>query len=298
VTRLNWKLLTAFEAAARHRSFTRAADELNVQQPAISRRVAELEAELGIALLHRTRPHATLTQEGDVLFRAVAASAMQVSSALEQVRRRPDRRSFTVDTTIGFASCYLMKRLPGFQAANPDISVELRSRDQNAAFGREADVVVAFDRPDRLPGIGAQEIFRETLVAVARPDVAAAIGNDLAGLSQQSLLHLTQGIHSDDWHIFFAGTELVPRRPLAEHKFTSFIVYLQAALNGDGVALGWERLLQDHIDFGQLVPVTQRRVKTERGYFACLMERATANPSAEKFVKWLSGSASSAIGST
>ena len=69
---LNWKLLTAFEAAARHRSFTRAASELNVQQPAISRRVAELEADLGIELLQRTRPHATLTREGEALYRAIA----------------------------------------------------------------------------------------------------------------------------------------------------------------------------------------------------------------------------------
>ncbi len=85
-------------------------------------------------------------------------------------------------------------------------------------------------------------------------------------LSQQSLLHLTQGIHGDDWPSFFAGTGITPRPPASEHKFTSFTVYLQAALNGDGVALGWETPLQDHFDAGQLALVTNRSVETERGF--------------------------------
>ncbi len=286
----NWKLLTAFEAVARHRSFTRAASELNVQQPAISRRVAELEADLGIELLQRTRPHATLTREGEALYRAIAGGILQVSSAVEQVRRRPDRNTVTVNTTIGFASCYLMKRLPSFRAANPDISIELISRDQNDAYGADTDIVVVFDHPDRLPGFRNAEIFRETLVAVAQPDLAATVGDDLAALSDQTLLYLTRGIHGDDWLTFFAGTGLTPRAPTSEQKFTSFMVYLQAALNGDGIILGWETLLQDHFDLGQLTPVTERRIETPRGYFACLTERSKANPSAVEFLEWLSAS--------
>jgi len=287
---LNWTLLTAFEAAARHRNFTRAAEELNVQQPAISRRLAELEAELGVKLLNRTRPNATLTREGEVLFRAVAGGITQVRHAVEQVRWRPDRKTVTVDTTIGFASCYLMKRLPAFRAANPDVSIELISRDQNDAFAADAaEIVTVFDHPDRLPGVRQAEIFSETLVPVARPDVAKMIGNDLEMLARQNLLHLTMGIHGDDWHTFFAGTGLTPRLPASEHKFTSFMVYLQAALNGDGVILGWETLLQDHFDLGQLTTVTTRRISTPRGYFACLTGRSEANPSALRFFEWLSG---------
>jgi LysR family glycine cleavage system transcriptional activator len=286
---LNWKLLTAFEAVARHRNFSRAAGELNVQQPAISRRVAELEAELGVKLVDRTRPNATMTREGEVLFRAVAGGILQVRSAVEQVRRRPDRRIVTVDTTIGFASCYLMKRLPAFRAANPDISVELVSRDLNDTYRSDAaDIVIVFDHPDRLPGVQRAEIFSESLVAVARPDLAEAVGGNLDALHRQDLLFLTMGIHADDWQTYFAGTGIVPRSPASDHRFTSFMVYLQAALNGDGIILGWDTLLQDHFDIGQLAPVTTRRVRTERGYFACLTQRAQANHSAIRLFNWLS----------
>ena len=285
---LNWKLMTAFEAVARHRNFTRAAQEMNVQQPAISRRVAELEAELGVKLLLRTRPFATLTREGEVLYRAVSGSITQVRGAIEQVRQRQDKARLTVNTTIGFASCYLMKRLPEFRAMYPDISVELISRDQNSAYDTQSDVVIAFDHPDRLPGVRKTKIFQEIMVAVARPDVAASVRGDLEALARQTLLHLTLGIHAEDWNTFFEGTSIVPPHPAPEQKFTSFMVYLQAALNGDGVILGWETLLQDHFDLGQLAPITKRRVPTQRGYFGCLMPRAAERASAIKFLEWVS----------
>lgn len=284
---LNWKRLTAFEAVARHRNFTRAAQELNVQQPAISRRVAELEAELGVKLLNRTRPFATLTREGEVLYRAISGGITQVHSAIEQVRQHPDRARLTVNTTIGFASCYLIKRLPEFRAMHPDISIELISRDQNDAYDMESDIVIAFDNPDRLPGVRKALIFEESMVAVARPDVAASIGNDLKTLSEQSLLYLTMGLHTDDWTTFFDETGIVPSAPVSERKFTSFMVYLQAALNGDGVILGWETLLQDHFDLSLLEPITNRRIKTNRGYFGCLMPRAANRKSAVKFLDWV-----------
>jgi len=286
---LNWKLLTAFEAVARHRNFSRAAEELNVQQPAISRRLAALEADLGVPLVARTRPNATLTREGDVLFRALAGAFSQVRHAADQVRRQPGRKIVTVDATIGFTSCYLMRRLPTFRAANPDIEIELISRDQNDTFVAEsAEIVVVFDHPDRLPGMRQARIFSETMVPVAHPDVAVAGGDRLEALAAQKLLHLTMGIHGDDWQIFFEGTGLQPPPPASERKFTSFMVYLQAALNGDGIILGWETLLQDHFRLGQLAPVTARRVHTERGYFACLTARAKDNVAAMRFFDWLS----------
>ncbi|WP_305985684.1 LysR family transcriptional regulator [Roseibium sp. MMSF_3544] len=285
---LNWKLLTAFEAAARHRNFTRAAQELNVQQPAISRRVAALENQLGTRLLLRSRPRATLTPEGEILFRAISGGIFQVGNAIEQVRARPEQHVVTVNTTIGFASCYLMKRLPVFRAANSDVSIELVSRDQNDAYASEAsDIVIVFDHPERLPGTHHKRIFSETLVAAARPDVAAGAGGEPEDLMQQNLLHLTMGIHRNDWQTFLAGTGLTPAHPSSGSKFTSFTVYLQAALNGDGVMLGWETLLDDQFELGLLTPVTERRVSTDRGYFACLTARAQSNPSAASVFEWL-----------
>ncbi len=287
---LDWKLLTAFEAVARHRNFSRAAAELNVQQPAVSRRVAALEASLGITLLHRTRPHATLTPEGEILFRGLVDGFEQVRTALDQVRRHAQRNVVTVNTTIGFASCYLMKRLPAFRAAHPEISVELVSRDQNESYGVDnADLVIVFDAPDRLPGIRHARIFSEVLVAAARPGFVQDLPDDPTALADRPLLHLTSGLHGDDWRTFLAGTGIVANAPRSDLRFTSFMVYLHAALNGEGIMLGWETLLQDHFDLGQLVRITGRRVHTDRGYFVCMTARADTDRSARLFMDWLAG---------
>jgi len=286
---LNWKLLTAYEAVARHRNFTRAAGELNVQQPAISRRVAELEAELGVKLLVRTRPNAALTAEGEHLFRAISGGISQVTDAMDRIMAQPDRNVVVVNTTIGFASCYLMQHLAEFRLQHPDIAVELVSRDQNEAYrNTQADVLILFDEPNNLPTSQAARIFSERLIPVGNPDVFRPVGNDMEELARSGLLHLSAGVHAHDWDTYFKGTEVEPAAPTSEQKFTSFMVYLQAALNGDGIILGWGTLFQGLFDQGQLIPLTKRAVGTERGYFACLTDRAEKNPSAHTFWKWVS----------
>lgn len=289
MVKLDWKLLTAFEAVARHSNFSRAADELNVQQPAISRRVAELEASLGTKLLQRTRPNATLTKEGEILFKSVASSILQVDSAVDQITRARDRDIVKVNTTIGFASCFLMKRLSSFRSSFPDISIELVSRDQNDAYSElSADVVVVFDQSRNLPGIRHARIFPEIMIPMARPDIAETIGNSLAELSNQRLLFLTMGIHGDDWETYFEGTGIELEIPEAEQKYTSFMVYLQAALDGEGCMLGWGSLMRDHLEQGLLKQVSDRHVETDRGYFVCLAKRAEDNPAAQVVFEWLS----------
>ncbi len=284
----NWKLLLAFEAVARHGSFSRAAGELNVLQPAMSRRVAELEAQLGTPLLYRTRPKTSLTPEGQILFRAISGSMVQVQTAVEQVRARATDRPLVVNTTIGFASCFLLKRLKRFRERHPEITVELISRDLNAAYREdEADIVIAFDAPTRLPGTRQGSIFREELVAVCAPAYLPSAPIPLAQLARERLLHLTQGIHARDWETFLSGSGLTVPAAQATERFTSFILYLQAALNGEGIALGWEHLLEDHLASGQLVRAVDRRLSTERGYFCCLTQRAAGDAGAERFLDWI-----------
>ncbi len=286
---LNWKLLTAFEAVARHLNFTRAASELNVQQPSVSRRVAELEAELGVKLLVRKRPAATLTTEGDLLFKAISGGVAQVTDAMNHIKAQPDRNVVVVNTTIGFASCYLMQRLAEFRLKHPDIAVELVSRDQNEAYrSTHADVLIVFDEPKNLPTSQTACIFSEKLIPVGNPNVFRPVGDDMEVLSRSELLHLSSGVHAHDWDIYFKGTGASSSAPNSEQRFTSFMVYLQAALNGDGVILGWEALLQNLLDQRQLIRLTKRAVQTERGYFACLTDRAANSPSAVTFWRWVS----------
>lgn len=288
MARLNWKLLTAFEAVARNGTFSRAAQELNVLQPAMSRRVAALEQELGVHLLHRTRPLVTLTPEGEVLFDAVAGSLVRVQTAVEQISAPREQTTIVVDTTIGFASCYLMQRLPEFRAHHPDLVVELVSRDLSDRYQEAgADVIILFGEPDRLPGAQSAIIFGEEMVPLCAPGfLSAPVSPEQLG--QHRLLHLVHGIHTRDWDRYASGTGLQVSPPGSAERFTSFMVYLQAALNGEGVMLGWEHLLQDHISGGRLIRASEHVVQTDRGYFACLSARAAQNTPAQTFLNWIS----------
>jgi len=107
-------------------------------------------------------------------------------------------------------------------------------------------------------------------------------------LAQLELLHLATGVHAHDWESYFQGTGISLPVPKSEQRFTSFMVYLQAALNGDGVILGWETLFQNLLEQGQLVRLTHRTVETDRGYFACLTERAEKSVSAVTLWEWVS----------
>ncbi|MEX0307437.1 MAG: LysR substrate-binding domain-containing protein [Ruegeria sp.] len=194
-----------------------------------------------------------------------------------------------VNTTIGFASCYLMQHLAEFRLKHPEIAVELVSRDQNEAYkNAQADVLIVFDEPNNLPSSRAAHIFSEKLVPVGSPNAFQPVGDDMKRLAQCELLHLSTGVHSHDWEIYFKGTDILAPAPSSEQKFTSFMVYLQAALNGDGIILGWETLFQNLLDQGQLIRLTSREVHTDRGYFGCLSDRAEENPAALTFWKWVS----------
>ena len=157
-----------------------------------------------------------------------------------------------------------------------------------------ADIVIVFDGPDRLPGVQQTRIFGETLVPVARSGLVAEPLNDPEALARYPLLHLASGNHTDDWATFFDGTGVTLPAPASEQKFTSFMVCLQAALNGDGVILGWGHLMQDHFDLGLLVRVGDRHIATDRGYFACLTERAKDRESARRMCQWLGSIANGA----
>lgn len=267
----DWRLLVAFEAVARLDSFSRAATELNVLQPAVSRRVAQLETDLGVTLINRTRPNATLTSDGQVLFGVVSAGMSQVRNAVRQVARRPIDGPVVINTTIGFASCFLLRRLNQFYDRYPGVAIELVSRDLNDTYREEiSDIITVFDSPTRLPGVEQHSIFHEEMIAVCSPrylDQHPVLDGDLTG---HRLLHLTAGIHGSDWISFAEGSPTKVESPAPTERFTSFMVYLQAALNGDGIAIGWSHLLQDHLDSGQLVKVVDRAVTSERGYFCCL----------------------------
>ena len=280
--------LRAFEVAARHLSFTRAAKELRVRQPAVSRQIAELEQWLGQPLFIRRKPRLELTSHGQLLFSAISSSFEQITQAVQQIRKLPDQHQLVVDVSIGIASCWLMARLADFRKQYPQISLQLITRDSNRGFNVDAtDVVVMFGEHD-LPGYQSTELFKETLFPICAPGYLKADKRlSASALAQQKLLYLRDDDHKDDWPVLFLDTGVALDPPAEDAFYNSYIVYLQAALNAEGIALGWQFLMSDLLSVGRLRIVSDLAITTGRGYHCCILDRARQNPHAGIFVQWL-----------
>ncbi len=278
--------LASFEAAARHLSFTRAARELEVLQPAVSRQVIELEKTLGITLFERTKPLLTLTADGNMLYDAVASGLGRINETLDFFLARGHKKTVVVNATIGLASCYLMSRLADFEARFPEFQIELVTRDQNASFDpRSCDLVFVFDLSRNL-GVKRFRLFEEEMICVCAGDYPDFDAGSLAGICAQPLLALATAQHRDDWKRFLASAGAGARPPQFAQQYLSFIVYLQAILDGHGLGIGWRYLLDEHLAAGRLRIAHAHVAPGERAYHCYLTERARENPAAVAFYRW------------
>ena len=278
----------AFEAAARHLSFSRSAGELNVQQPAISRQVAALEAALGVKLFLRTKPKLTLAPEGETLFAAVSSGLEAIRNGAQTVQQARRDDVIVVNAAIGFTSLYLLPRMAEFQARFPETRLEVVTRDQNPDYDpAHCDIVVMFG-DNGLPGMRSKMIFNEELLPVCAPGYLRADQPlSLESLTTQRLLHMASPDHGGDWPRYFDGTGLKTPEPQSFERILSYMVYLRAIQTGNGIGLGWGRLIDDLLSAGSLVPACTRRLRTKRGYFCCITPRAADTPAARAFQDWI-----------
>ncbi|WP_085907075.1 LysR family transcriptional regulator [Kiloniella majae] len=282
-------MLRAFDAAARNLSFTLAAKELNVNQPAISRQISSLEMQLGTTLFQRTRPKLTLTADGQSLYSAVANGFTQIGTALDAIQNRNKSTSVDIRTTIGFASCFLINQLSGFYDLHPNTELELVTGDRVYEYDpTDFDVAVIFGYPEDFTDYKSHLIFPEVLLPICAPNYFTP--EELTKgikLADQKLLTFTEEAHLNNWETFFAETDETPKKSERSNIFNSFMVYFHAVLNGRGVALSWAGLIEDFIKTERLTIVGERYVRTNRGYHCCLSERGQRSASAKKFANWL-----------
>jgi DNA-binding transcriptional LysR family regulator len=282
--------LVAFEAVARHLSFTAAARELRVTQAAISQQVKALEAQRGVGLVHRARPVIRLTAEGELLAAAVRAGIDRIADAVRVVRRTPRPNKLTVATLIAFSSYWLMPRLPGFHAAHPQIELRLVAGDGDIDWqGQDVDLGITFaQRP--APGFQTERLFGDQIVAVARPDYFA--GRRPAAraldLTRETLLHLD--FTSQDWmtwETWFARCGVPRSAELKGPRFNTYILLVQAALEGQGLAMGWRRLVDPLIRRGELMRVSDGAVVPEAAFHLQIPKHQAAERPVAAFKDWL-----------
>lgn len=249
--------LFVFEAAARERSFTRAASELNVTQPAVSRMLGRLERHLGTRLFRRGSEGVTLTDDGQLLFRGVTDGFRDIDGALDELRRRQTGLdTVTLSVSSAFATHWLMPRIGALQQARPN--VDLRFQLIPGPLKGPLDTV---DFGMRYLGPGDSGFDTAFLVnEVVVPVCSPAYLDQHRTAGEDTFIRLAGGPEDRTGRLHSDATVAADQRHRLE--FADYAVVLQAALLGQGIALGWINVVSHWLKTGALVPAgTPRRLE-------------------------------------
>ena len=280
--------LVVFEIAARHGSFAGAARELAVTQPAVSRYIRELEAALAVQLFARHPRSVELTDAGEMLFAGVSAGFAQI---LRVARRlpRPSPTHVTLLVSPPFAHYWLVPRLSEFHTRH---SFELRIQvcHRNVAVPDDGSTLAVRLGDGRWDGYECRPLVREELFPVASPDYAHGLSNsgDIASLTGATLVHDDEPhLSSTSWTEFFHAVGVDHDDEGAGIRLTSYVLALQAAIAGQGVALGWSKFIEPILEQGLLVPVGRERLLTHRAFYLLWPAGARLSAKAELVSEWM-----------
>lgn len=287
--------LKGFVAAARHASFTQAAEALFLTQSAVSRQVQTLEQRLGVKLFRRSTRQLQLTPEGAILYRAALDAFAELDEALRHIAapRRP--AGVTVSSSIGFAALWLVPRLAAFQEAHPDIAVRLSADNRAVDLARDdVDLAIRYCAPGDAPA-GSRRLFAEALLPVVGPGLRSqlpAAALDRPTLGQLTLLAFEDAVAHPwfAWNTWLRPLGLDATQARGHLQFNHYDQCIAAALAGQGVALGREPLIRDHLADGRLIALAPPWPVPERAYY--LLAGSTAEqPAVAAFAGWLLGQA-------
>lgn len=287
--------LRAFEAAARHNSFTAAAAELHVTHGAISRQVAALEAWVGVQVFHRHGKRVALTEDGRRYLGAVQGAFESIARATAELRDTGVVHVLRVNALPTFAMKWLLPRLSQFQRLAPN--VELRLATSNAPVETLDAFDVAVRRgPAHWPDCASRYFLDETELPVCSPALLKRAPIQCANdLTRHVLLH--SDTRPDAWRTWLAAAG-VTAKCRKKQSFDHFYLALQAAEDGLGVALGPLPLLDDELASGRLVAPLAGPHLDARGYWWVARREVADVPVVAQFCRWLEEQASALPGST
>ena len=280
--------LAAFEAAGRHLSFTVAADELNVTPGAVSKQIKSLEQEAGTKLFVRLHRALELTAEGLQLHATLRDTFSRISSTFEALEKARRVKTVSIGSTSAFAQFWLMPRLGRFWKDYQDIVVDHVISDRNHdRWAASADLLVRYGVPP-FAGEEASKLFDDDIVALASPAYAAVRRvKTLPDLMSQTLLSV-EGVDWTwtTWADFFQAQHVKPGR-LNIRRFNSYVIAVQAARDGQGVVLGWQRLLAPLIAEGALQQLGRFSMKAPQSFYLCRSPGERLSAEAGILSNWL-----------
>jgi LysR family glycine cleavage system transcriptional activator len=282
-----------FEAAARHLSFTKAAEELFVTQSAVSRQIQALEQRLGVALFLRRNRGLALTEAGEQMRRAVDSALRTLHQAVEQVSPGATPKMVTVTSSMAFSSLWLIPRLSGFRRLHPDVDVRISANNQVLDIDRERiDLAIRYC-PSRAAPAGSVRLFGEEILPVCSPVLLRDRSRPLK--SPQDLRHHVL-LHFDEphrptpwltWNVWLETAGVSDLEPADSLRFNHYDQTIGAALGGQGVALGRRPLVKKLLADGALVAPFPLGSVTDRAYFIVRTPATSGRPEVARFVEWL-----------
>jgi LysR family transcriptional regulator, glycine cleavage system transcriptional activator len=280
--------LRAFEAAARHLSFTQAASELNVTQTAISHQIRRLEEELGIRLFIRKNRALALTPEARDYLPGIRAAFNDLRLATDRLLRKDSDNVLTISTLASLAAKWLLPRLSSFQEAHPDIDVRITTSTGLVDFrSGDVDAAIRYGR-GHWPGARAEWLMADEMFPVCSPELLAGKRplQNPDDLRDHVLLHNTN--NGDDWRLWLTAAGLPPdlSKPPGI-TFDLILMTVQAAIDGMGVAMGRTTYVKDDIAKGRLVVPFQIALPADAGFYLVSPEAAPDSPKLRAFRQWL-----------
>ncbi len=277
--------LRAFEAAARHLSFTRAAEELHVTQAAVSHQIRQLEEDLGVRLFRRLSRALRLTEAGQLLAPFLQDGFALLHAGVDRVRSAAQGSVLTVTAPPSFAASWLVPRLVQFQRRHPGIEVRLVSTMRKLDLFREGiDVGVRYGR-GAWPGLIAERLMTDDLFPVCAPGLLDETGGGPPALSSVQLLHVQA--FPDDWPRWLAATGVGSVDAERGSWFDTAGAAYEAAAAGLGVAMGRRQLVADALADGRLVAPFATALPAEVAYYLVLPPEHRGIARIEAFCSWL-----------
>ncbi len=282
--------LVAFEAAARHLSFTLAGEELLISREAVSRQIRSLESFVGEKLFYRLHRALELTEAGEKLHATVRDSLDAIADTTAALSDPKADSTVVVSASVAIASFWLTPRLPGFRSSHPETTLHMKVMDDPGDL-RQQGINIGLRYGDgKWPGVSATRLFDVDSIPVCSPDYLKS-SKELSGpddIHRHALLNLEGSSHMPEgWAWWLEAFDA----PLPEASqiigFDNYANIIQAAMDGQGIALGFSGLIDDLMASGRLVAPLQERLGRNMGVYLAIPEETPMSTSTRQFHDWL-----------
>lgn len=294
--------LATFESAARLCSFTLAAAELGVTQAAVSRQIKGLEEDLNVRLFVRANRKVVLTKAGAALSSNVSAAFGSMAEMIETIRQPHETDTVTLGASLAFSHFWILPRLHGFRSKYPDIRLKLVADDAVTDLRRDRlDVAIRFGRAPFADGRSVASL-PDHVFPVCSPRLLQKHDMEAETANLLRLPLIASDTVNPTWLTWRSwaqgvglGAEIGKASDRSKLRFNHYTDTIQAAVNGEGIALGWSELIRGHLEEGRLVRLGKKILTLEEEYHVLVPISREPAESTENLIDWIAGAFDAAI---